>query len=193
MTETILGLLRHGQTDWNIDFRLQGISDIPLNQNGIQQAIEVAEQLSASDWDLLLASPLSRAIDTAKAISASFGGFALKIEPLILERSFGEAEGLRYEEYKAKYGRNVAPGGESLDQLRDRVELFLAQAAQEYAGKRVLAVSHGAFIRKVIRVVSQETLPLEGQRFMNTSLSTIIHRPDTGWQIMNFDPEVYQR
>ena len=193
MTETILGLLRHGQTDWNIDFRLQGISDIALNQTGIDQAKAVAKQLDAKDWDLLLASPLSRAIDTAKAISESFGGFAMKIEPMILERSFGEAEGLSYEEYKAKFGGHSAPGGETLEQLRTRVEGFLEQAAEDYAGKRVLAVSHGAFIRKVIRVVSHETLPLEGQRFVNTSLSTIIHRPETGWQIMNFDPTVYQR
>lgn len=194
MTETVIGLLRHGQTDWNIDFRLQGITDVALNQTGIAQAQAVATQLEAKDWDLILASPLSRAIDTAKAVSDHFGGFAIRIEPLLLERSFGEAEGLTYEEYKAKYaGRSSAPGSETLDELRARVELLLEHLAIEFAGKRVLAVSHGALIRKIIKVVSQDALPLEGQRFANTSLSTIKHTPETGWQILNFDPGVYQR
>ncbi|MFM6980968.1 MAG: histidine phosphatase family protein [Micrococcales bacterium] len=193
MTETRLGLLRHGQTDWNIDFRLQGISDIPLNATGIQQAENVARELAAEDWDLILASPLSRAIDTAKAVSESFGGFALRVEPLLIERSFGEAEGLSYEEYRNRFGRNGAPNGETLDELRLRVENLLHFVVEEFAGKRVLAVSHGALIRKAIRVVSNNTLPLEGQRFMNTSLSTLIHRPETGWQIENFEPGVYQR
>lgn len=193
MTETVLGLLRHGQTDWNIDFRLQGISDIPLNETGRQQAAAVANELDAADWDLILASPLSRAIDTAKAISEEFGGYAMRIEPLLLERSFGEAEGLLYEQYKERWGSQPAPGSETLDELRARVEKLLEHVAVEFAGKRVLAVSHGALIRKLIRVVSNNQLPLEGLRFLNTSLSTVVHAPEKGWQIRSFEPGVYQR
>lgn len=191
MTETIVGLLRHGQTDWNIDFRLQGITDIPLNQTGIEQARSVAQHLHPVDWDLIIASPLSRAIDTAKAISDHFGGFALRIEPLLLERSFGEAEGMTYQEYQQTFG-HAAPGAESLEELRLRVENLLDFMAAEFAGKRVLAVSHGALIRKIIRVVSENRLPLEGQRFMNTSLSTLSHTAEAGWQVKNFEPGIYR-
>ena len=58
MTETVLGLLRHGQTDWNIDLRLQGITDIPLNETGLEQARTAAEHLVAEDWDFVASSPL---------------------------------------------------------------------------------------------------------------------------------------
>lgn len=174
--------------------RLQGITDVALNATGVAQAEKVAAQLSPADWDLILSSPLSRAVDTAKAVSNHFGGFAIRIEPLLLERSFGEAEGLTYEEYKAKYaGVTSAPGAETLQELRLRAGTLLDFLVEEFAGKRVLAVSHGALIRKIIKVVSHDQLPLEGQRFANTSLSTIRHTPESGWQILSFEPGVYQR
>ncbi|MFM1950969.1 MAG: hypothetical protein RL418_656, partial [Actinomycetota bacterium] len=68
MTQTILGLLRHGQTDWNIDLRLQGTTDIPMNQVGIQQIQTAAAQL-AGDWDVILSSPLGRAKHSAQLVA----------------------------------------------------------------------------------------------------------------------------
>ena len=69
MSETVLGLLRHGQTDWNIDFRLQGITDIPLNETGIGQARDAARAIDSNEWDLVVSSPLGRAIETAEIVS----------------------------------------------------------------------------------------------------------------------------
>jgi len=107
-------LLRHGQTNWNIDFRLQGVADIPLNATGISQAELAGRLIDGNDWDVLLTSPLARARDTADIVAAAAGFDIIHVEPLLLERSFGEAEGLLYEEWRAKYqDTNLVPGAES--------------------------------------------------------------------------------
>jgi broad specificity phosphatase PhoE len=68
-----LGLLRHGQTDWNINFLLQGVTDIPMNQTGIEQVKLAAQAIRAEDWDVVLTSPLSRARQTAEIIAEKIG------------------------------------------------------------------------------------------------------------------------
>ena len=93
MIKTVVGILRHGQTDWNIDFRLQGVTDIPLNETGIAQARDAAAVIDPADWDLILTSPLSRARDTAQIVAEVNGLGDALVETLLLERSFGEAEG----------------------------------------------------------------------------------------------------
>ncbi len=189
MIETVLGLLRHGQTDWNITFRIQGSSDIPLNETGVGQAHAAAEVIDPTQWDIILASPLGRARHTAQIVSERHNMGEVVVEPLLTERSFGEAEGMEYTQWKAGHtDHNHIPGIETLDQLESRVMQLLEHVAQKYAGKRVLAVSHGAFIRKVVRVTSERRLPLEGQRFGNASLSTFAH-DGVNWSILDFNPE----
>lgn len=192
MTETIVGLLRHGQTDWNIDFRLQGITDIPLNSKGIQQATHAAQAIDSGDWHFVASSPLSRAMDTAKIIADSIGISEVKINPLLLERSFGDAEGLTHAEWKAAYPDGFPPGGESLDELRVRANQLLNDLVEQYRGTRVLVVSHGALIRKLVRIVSQGKLPEVGERFENTSL-TVLKHDQNGWQILNYNPKALTR
>ena len=187
MTKTIVGLLRHGQTDWNIDFRLQGITDIPLNETGLAQAQIAAEVINAEDWDFIATSPLSRARETAEIVAKELGISEVAIEPLLLERSFGDAEGMTHEEWKRDFPDGLPPGGESLDVLRARAEQLLEQILNVYRGTRVLTVSHGALIRKLVRMVSAGALPLAGQRFGNTSLSVIVH-DENGWRIEIFEP-----
>ena len=188
MSKTVLAVLRHGQTDWNIDFRLQGITDIPLNETGIAQAAEAAAVLANTKWDHLLSSPLSRAFDTAQIVASKIGFSEVEIEPRLLERSFGEAEGLRHDEWKEKYPNpNLVPGGESLDELRVRSNELLDHLAHVYEGKSVLAISHGALIRKLVRIVSAGELPREGERFGNTSMCVFEH-VDSYWQIKRYDP-----
>ena len=187
MTKTTVGLLRHGQTDWNIDFRLQGITDIPLNETGLAQARIAAEVINAEDWDFIASSPLSRAKETAEIVAQQLGISEVAIEQLLLERSFGDAEGMTHEEWKRDFPDGLPPGGESLDVLRARAELLLDRLLTVYRGTRVLTVSHGALIRKLVRMVSGGELPLEGQRFGNTSLSVIVH-DENGWQIESFEP-----
>ena len=188
MTKTVIGLLRHGQTDWNIDFRLQGVTDIPLNETGIGQARLAAEVIVATDWDVILTSPLSRARDTAEIVATAHGFSEFQIEPLLLERSFGEAEGLGHDEWRAKYAdTNTVPGGESLAELEARSWQLLESLVENYSGQRVLAVSHGALIRKLLTLVSQGEFPREGERLGNASMSIFEH-DGSGWRIAKYEP-----
>ncbi len=188
MTETILGLLRHGQTDWNIDLRLQGSTDIPLNDTGRDQARLAASSLSREEWDVILASPLSRAKDTADIVALELG-MNVVIVPELIERSFGVAEGLDHASWRKLYeSHQVIEGLESLDDLRTRTVQLLDLIANEYSGQRVLAVSHGAFIRKVLNIVTNGELPREGERLSNASLSRFMHADGT-WTITDYRPE----
>jgi len=188
LTKTVIGLLRHGQTDWNIDFRLQGVTDIPLNETGIGQARLAAEMISAADWDLILTSPLSRARDTAKIVADAHGFSDFRVEPLLLERSFGEAEGLGHDEWRAKYAdTNSVPGGETLVELEARSWRLLESFVENYSGQRILAVSHGALIRKLLGLVSQGEFPREGERLGNASMSIFEHDA-SGWRVAKYEP-----
>jgi uncharacterized phosphatase len=188
LTETTLGLLRHGQTDWNIDLRLQGSTDIPLNETGKEQARQAALALNPEDWDLIIASPLSRARDTAQIIAQELS-MNVVIVPELIERSFGAAEGLDHASWRKLYESHVSIEGlESLDDLRARTHLLLDLIANEYSGQRVLAVSHGAFIRKVLTIVTNGELPREGERLSNASLNRFMHS-DNLWTITDYKPE----
>lgn len=188
MTETILGLLRHGQTDWNIDLRLQGSTDIPLNETGKEQARQAALALNPEDWDLIIASPLSRARDTAEIIAQELS-MNVGIVPELIERSFGAAEGLDHASWRKLYESHLPIEGlESLEDLRLRTYLLLDLIANEYSGQRVLAVSHGAFIRKVLTIVTNGELPRDGERLSNASLNRFMHQ-DNLWTITDYKPE----
>jgi len=187
LTETHLGLLRHGQTDWNIDLRLQGSSDIPLNQTGIKQAQLAADHLLGSDWELILSSPLSRAHDTAKIVASALG-LEVVIVPELIERSFGVAEGMSHSEWRNLYeSHSEIPGLEALDDLRIRSANLLNQLASVYDSKRILAVSHGALIRKLLKIISEDKYPLDGDRLGNVSLNTFTHL-DGIWSVSNYNP-----
>lgn len=187
MTETHLGLLRHGQTDWNIDLRLQGSSDIPLNETGIRQAELAAKYLNSNDWDLVLSSPLSRAHDTAKKVAAVLG-LNLVVVPELIERSFGVAEGMSHSEWRTLYESHAEiPGIESLEALQTRSEALLRLLATEYDGQRILAVSHGALIRKLMKIVSSGVYPLDGDRLGNVSLNRFTFS-DGIWTVSDYNP-----
>ena len=195
MTKTVIGLLRHGQTNWNIDFRLQGVTDIPLNETGIAQARIAGEVIAkAADdgetWDVILSSPLSRARDTAVMVGESLGIQGISIEELLLERSFGEAEGMSHEDWKSTYNdTNHVPGGETLEQLEARAWVLLERILDHHEGQRVLTVSHGALIRTLLRLVSKGEYPREGERLGNACLSIFEHTMETGWQVISYRPQ----
>ena len=134
MAHLTLGLLRHGETDWNVASRLQGTSDIALNETGIAQAMTAAKAIDGSEWDLIIASPLSRARDTARIVAESNALGEITIEPLLMERAFGEAEGLNYHEWKKQHdAHQTVLGGESLPDLEARAHRLLAHLAKTYA------------------------------------------------------------
>lgn len=177
MAETTLGLLRHGQTDWNIDLRLQGTADIPMNAFGIAQVETAAAELLKQDWDLVLSSPLGRAKQSAEIVSGLLGIQTIDIEPLLLERSFGIGEGLTYAEWGEKYSKlDEIPGAESASDVARRSQLLLEHISSNFSGAKVLAVSHGALIRFVLSEVTEGKVPPPGERLQNASLHTLRHK-----------------
>jgi uncharacterized phosphatase len=187
MTNSTLGLLRHGQTDWNIDLRLQGTTDIAMNQVGIEQVQNAAKHLDGG-WDLILSSPLSRARQTAEIVAEQIGIESVVIEPLLLERAFGIGEGLTYAEWGEKFAKlDDIPGAESRSNVESRARELLGHIEQNYAGAKVLAVSHGALIRFVLSEVTAGAVPPAGERLQNASLH-ILHHGDS-WQLEAWQPQ----
>jgi uncharacterized phosphatase len=187
LTNTHIGLFRHGQTDWNINFLLQGVTDIPMNQTGIEQVKAAAKAINKSDWDLILTSPLGRARETAAIIAEQLGFDEVQQHDLLIERSFGEAEGLAYDQWKTKFSNlDEIPGGESRSELIARSALLLDSFLEAHPGKRVLAISHGALIRTVLSISSQNELPREGEKLGNASLNIVSHLEKT-WTVTKYD------
>jgi broad specificity phosphatase PhoE len=187
MTNSTLGLLRHGQTDWNIDLRLQGTTDIAMNQIGIEQ-IQTASKHLGNDWDVILSSPLGRARQSAEIVAAQLGIAEIAIEPLLLERAFGIGEGLTYAEWGEKFAKlDDIPGAESRSSVEQRARDLLTHIESNYSGARVLAVSHGALIRFVLSEVSNGTIPPAGERLQNASLHLLRHRGS--WELEAWRPQ----
>ncbi|MEN9707271.1 MAG: hypothetical protein RIS31_837 [Actinomycetota bacterium] len=185
---TVIGLLRHGQTDWNIDMRLQGISDIPMNETGHNQSRVAAKVLGEQDWQRVISSPLNRAQETAQYVADALGLVTVETEQLLLERSFGDAEGSSYEEWRERLQSGiVAEGAETVATLEARSWQLLDQLAKTFEGQRIIAVSHGALIRKIISLVSEGEFPRDGERFGNASMTTIQFDGER-WSILNYDP-----
>lgn len=186
MSNTVVGLLRHGQTDWNIDLRLQGTTDIPLNQIGIEQITRAAALLDR-DWDVILSSPLSRAKDSAQIVARELGGISVAIEPKLLERSFGIGEGMTYAQWQEQFADlDHIPGAESKAQIEERAADLLDHLVSEYSGLKVLTVSHGALIRFVLSEITNGAVPPKGERLLNASLHMIRHQGD--WSLDAWAP-----
>jgi len=149
MTE--LYLVRHGETDWNRQHRIQGLTDIPLNATGRKQARQAGRLLSRRTWDGIFASPLARATETAQIIANENGlGAPLPVAALV-ERNYGEAEGLNFIEIDRRYpDRSAVPGQESREEVIERVVPALRDLAASHPGERLIVVSHGGAIRALL-------------------------------------------
>jgi broad specificity phosphatase PhoE len=166
---------------------LQGVTDIPMNSTGIEQVRAAARVLNGNDWDLILTSPLGRARQTAEIIAEQLGFQEIHQQDLLIERSFGEAEGLAYEEWKSKYSTlDELPGGESKSELLARSKHLLDTFTDTHPGKRILAISHGALIRTVLTIASHDQLPRDGERLGNASLNVVSHQ-DSSWSVTKYD------
>lgn len=183
---SLLTLVRHGETDWNRDARIQGATNIPLNDTGRAQAREAGLRLAARDSEapvIVVSSDLSRAAETADIIADTLGTRVLGRYPGLRERAYGEAEGLRSSEFHARWGDWHAaevPGAEPWPVVRERALRALrqvvadARAATDPQAPEVIAVSHGALIRQVIKHATSEELPPTGQRLANGSAYTFL-------------------
>jgi broad specificity phosphatase PhoE len=138
---TTLLLARHGETDWNRELRIQGSSDIALNELGRQQARALAEELADVPLDAIYSSDLSRARETAEAVAATHR-LEIRFDPRLRERAFGSWEGLTREEIDA-LPEGSEHDGENDEQIRSRVLEAVQAIADAHPGKQVLIVAHG--------------------------------------------------
>lgn len=183
----MLGLFRHGQTDWNIDLRLQGTADIPMNEFGVSQVRNAAKYLPV-DWDVVLSSPLERARHSAEILAERIGAREVLVDDLLLERAFGIGEGMLYSEWHEQYSQlDEIPGAESTQAVSERARKLLSETISKYSGARVLAVSHGALIRFVLSEVTNGQVPPKGERLENASLHIL--RNSSVWSLDEWAPK----
>ena len=151
---TVFALVRHGETNWNRERRIQGSTDIPLNDTGREQARATGALLASRRWTSLVASPLSRAAETARIIGGHVGLSGPELEQRLAERDYGDAEGLTGAEIDAMFpdGADV-PGREPREAVAHRAVAALHDLAARHPGEAVIVVAHGGVIRSVLESV----------------------------------------
>ncbi|MBD3893458.1 histidine phosphatase family protein [Hydrogenophaga sp.] len=160
--------VRHGETAWNRDNRIQGHTDVELNEHGQWQARQLAQALQDEPIAALYASDLSRARQTAQAV-AQLRGQSVSAHPGLRERCFGRFEGhtwaeleLRWPEQALAWRQRVPdfspPEGESLLQLRARVVQTVTALAARHPGEQVLLVAHGGVLDILYRAATRQDI-----------------------------------
>lgn len=186
MTLTTFALVRHGQTDWNAERRLQGATDIPLNDVGRGQARDAVAVLAPYEWDAVVSSPLSRAAETADLIAEGLGLTVARRVPELAERSFGPAEGMQAgPELEALRIPGGFRGAESEDEAATRGLGALEALAEEFRGRRLLVVTHGTLLRvSLSRAIGRTLTSVD-----NAVLNLAHHHAIDGWQLEYFNGE----
>jgi len=173
MTEIIL--VRHGETEWNVQEIFRGRLDIELNETGIKQAKLLGESLSKIKIEAIYSSPLKRALETAEAIASHHD---IKIAPGLIDFDFGKWQGLPHQEIKDRYkelytewlnspDKVTMPEGESLNDVRKRALNVVDEVIAKHEGT-VILVSH----RVVNKVLICALLGLDNSHFWNIRLDT---------------------
>jgi 2,3-bisphosphoglycerate-dependent phosphoglycerate mutase len=201
MTEAVPAItritaIRHGETAWNVDTRIQGQLDISLNETGCWQAEQAGKAMAGESIDVIYSSDLSRAYETALAV-AKHHGLTVTVDRDLREREFGVFQGKTFAEIEAQLPEQAlawrkrvpdfAPeGGESLLQFRERVAQCLCRLSNENAGKHIIVVSHGG----VMDILYREATSLELQaprtwQLGNASINRVLwngeHFSLVGW------------
>ncbi|RFA21228.1 histidine phosphatase family protein [Subtercola boreus] len=168
---THLALVRHGQTDWNLAKRIQGSTDIPLNDTGRAEARATAAELVGHHFDAVLTSPLGRARETAGIIAAALDLPGPIAVAGLVERNYGEAEGLDYEELHSRFPEHtLVPGRESHRQVQERVHAALIEVAERRPGQSLVVVCHGGVISSLVRFATDGARPRSDERIPNGSV-----------------------
>ncbi|SFR01976.1 alpha-ribazole phosphatase [Desulfoscipio geothermicus] len=156
-------LIRHGETQWNKDFRIQGKSDVPLSDNGTRQAEALSNRLAGQEFAAFFSSNLSRARETA-AIIARPHNQPVQVLNDLQELNFGHWEGMTIEEIRRQYRQESSawwaspletriPGGENLAELAERSVRAIKTIIERYPRQQVVVVAHGGTIRSIVGTV----------------------------------------
>jgi probable phosphoglycerate mutase len=160
--------IRHGETDWNLQQRLQGHTDIPLNPKGHEQARRLAEALRDETLHAIYSSDLNRAVATADALARQ-RGLQIRQDPAFRERGFGSFEGLTYAEVDERWPEQAErwrrrdltfapPGGETLPAFHERCVQALLALVGAHAGQTIAVVAHGGVLDAWYRAASRAGL-----------------------------------
>ncbi len=197
MEATRIIAVRHGETAWNLDARIQGQLDIGLNDTGRWQARRVGEALASEPITAVYSSDLGRAHQTAQSI-AKVTGIPVVAEEGLRERSFGLFEGKTFDEIHeiwpdhAQNWRKRIPewappdGGESLLQLRERVTRTMQSLAARHPGEQIVVVAHGGVLDALYRVATgQDVNSPRTWELPNGAINRLLWTPEgftlVGW------------
>lgn len=196
MNVTRIIAVRHGETAWNVDTRIQGHLDIPLNDRGLWQARQLARALADEPVAAIYTSDLQRAQATAQAV-ANTTGAPLVPEPDLRERSFGALQGRTFAEIETelpeqalrwrKRDPHFAPeGGESLTALRERIATTVHRLAARHPGELVVLVAHGGVLDVLYRLATgQEIQAPRTWQLANAAINRLLWTPQglslVGW------------
>jgi probable phosphoglycerate mutase len=197
MEATRIIAVRHGETSWNVDARMQGQLDIGLNDTGRWQARRVGEALASEDITAVYSSDLGRAHETAQAV-AQVAGIPVVADEGLRERSFGIFEGKTFDEIHetwpdhAHNWRKRIPewqppeGGESLLELRERVTRTMHELAARHPGEQIVVVAHGGVLDTLYRIATgQEVNSPRTWELPNGAINRLLWTPEgftlVGW------------
>lgn len=167
-------IFRHGETDWNKERRCQGHTNIPLNENGLAQAMDLAERLLPIPLDIIVTSDLERALVTGKTV-ADKKVIPLIIDPRLREMSYGQAEGMLFEDAIESFGpelwKNLQsfkrendhvgfPGGETRKISRDRFLQALVHLIETTTHQAIGISTHGGALRNALHSFLPEEHPI---------------------------------
>jgi uncharacterized phosphatase len=183
MTSEIV-LIRHGETDWNVDRRYQGTSDRPLNEQGFRQAEALAETMRGEEWDAIVSSPLKRAWDTALSLARTLGmnDDLLIPDPRLMERSYGVAEGHTLAEREQLFPGEEWEGLETHADLNARSMGAIEDYIHRFPNQRLVMVTHGTWITSVLEVLTQGELGYGKSVILNTSRTHLTFNSQ-GWEV----------
>lgn len=194
LTKTRIILVRHGETTWNREGRYQGQIDTPLSDFGRRQGEMVAEALANVPIDICYSSPLSRSYDTASMCAARHGLSVAK-DARLLEINHGEWEGKlsaeivgEYPDILSKWRTTVVdanmPGGENIEEVRERSMAALTDYATQHIGKTVLVVAHDAVNKAVIcNMLGVDLSHFWQIKQDNTCINVLEYEPDR-WRLV---------
>jgi probable phosphoglycerate mutase len=196
MQATRIIAIRHGETAWNVDTRIQGQLDIGLNETGQWQAARAAKALAGESVHAIYASDLQRAWETAHAIAKTVGQIP-QPEIGLRERGFGIFQGRTFSEIEATWPEEAkrwrqrdphwAPeGGESLTALTERVTQTTAELAARHAGEQIVLVAHGGVLDALYRAATGQSLQaMRTWHLGNAAINRLLWTPQgltlVGW------------
>lgn len=194
-SKTEFTLVRHGETAWNVERRMQGHLDVPLNQRGLLQAEALGVRLAGENFDVIYSSDLDRALKTVAPLARQ--GVTIIQEPRLRERHYGVLQGLTgneatrmhgplWEQYQARHPDVILAGGETLRQFYQRVVDFIGELQRIHRGQRVLLSTHGGVLDAAYRYATD--MPLEQPRtftIRNGSINVLEHDA-AGWRVISW-------